>query len=102
MTGDCSQCGSSGPVQMHHTDYRPESITKLPLCQPCHSSEHTRLKREGVTLPGQYLRPAQSNREPIMIRIPPELLNRIDAAAKRLGLTRSAFIVQASARALGE
>ena len=35
-----------------------------------------------------------------MVRFPPELLTRIDRAAKRLGLTRSAFIVSSAAERL--
>ena len=41
-----------------------------------------------------------ANRKPIMVRFPPELLTRIDRAAKRLGLTRSAFIVSSAAERL--
>lgn len=40
------------------------------------------------------------NRKPTMIRIPPDILERIDTAAKRLGLTRSAFIVLSAAEKL--
>lgn len=40
------------------------------------------------------------NRKPTMIRIPPDLLSRIDEGAKRLGISRSAFIVQSSAEKL--
>jgi hypothetical protein len=40
------------------------------------------------------------NRKPTMIRIPPELLLRIDQGAKRLGISRSAFIVQSAAEKL--
>ena len=32
-----------------------------------------------------------------MIRVEPELLERIDACAKRLGLSRSAFLVSSAA-----
>jgi hypothetical protein len=39
-------------------------------------------------------------RRPIMVRFPPELLTRIDRAPKRLGLTRSAFIVSSAAERL--
>jgi predicted transcriptional regulator len=35
-----------------------------------------------------------------MIRIPPELLKRIDEGARRLGISRSAFIVQSAAEKL--
>jgi uncharacterized protein (DUF1778 family) len=35
-----------------------------------------------------------------MIRVEPKLLQRIDLAAKRLGITRSAFIVSSAAREL--
>jgi predicted HicB family RNase H-like nuclease len=40
------------------------------------------------------------NRKPTMIRIPPALLERIDFGAKRLGISRSAFIVQSAAEKL--
>lgn len=44
--------------------------------------------------------PEQANRKPTMIRIPPDLLVRIDRGAKRLGITRSAFIVSSAAEKL--
>ncbi len=40
----------------------------------------------------------KQNKEPIMIRIDPALLRRIDQAAKRLGISRSAFIVSSAAK----
>jgi predicted HicB family RNase H-like nuclease len=43
---------------------------------------------------------AHENKKPTMIRIDPELLKRIDNAAKRLGISRSAFIVSTAAREL--
>jgi predicted HicB family RNase H-like nuclease len=39
----------------------------------------------------------EQNKKPIMIRVDPSLLDRIDRAAKRLGISRSAFIVSSSA-----
>ncbi|BDC53222.1 hypothetical protein F183_A55370 (plasmid) [Bryobacterales bacterium F-183] len=39
-------------------------------------------------------------KEPIMVRIDPDLLKRIDSAAKRLGISRSAFIVSSTAERL--
>ncbi len=44
--------------------------------------------------------PEQENKKPTMIRIPPDLLQRIDKGAKRLGISRSAFIVQSAAEKL--
>jgi Ribbon-helix-helix protein, copG family len=41
-----------------------------------------------------------ANKKPIVIRIDPELLQRIDRGAKRLGLSRSGFIVSAAAEKL--
>jgi len=41
-----------------------------------------------------------ANKKPTMIRIPPDLLTRIDRGAKRLGISRSAFIVQSAAEKL--
>jgi uncharacterized protein (DUF4415 family) len=40
------------------------------------------------------------NKKPTMIRIDPDLLERIDRGAKRLGLSRSAFIVSSAAEKL--
>jgi hypothetical protein len=40
------------------------------------------------------------NKKPIMIRIAPEMLERFDRAAKRLGISRSAFIVSGAAEKL--
>jgi hypothetical protein len=40
------------------------------------------------------------NKKPIMIRVDPDMLKRIDRAAKRLGISRSAFIVSSSAMRL--
>jgi hypothetical protein len=39
----------------------------------------------------------EQNKKPIMIRVDPEMLDRIDRAAKRLGISRSAFIVSSAA-----
>jgi hypothetical protein len=44
--------------------------------------------------------PAEQNRKPTMIRIPHDILRRIDTTAKRLGISRSAFIVLATAEKL--
>jgi hypothetical protein len=41
-----------------------------------------------------------ANKKPIMIRIAPEMLERFDRAAKRLGISRSAFIVSGAAEKL--
>jgi hypothetical protein len=40
------------------------------------------------------------NRIPIMIRVDPDILARIDHAAKRLGISRSAFLVVSAAEKL--
>jgi hypothetical protein len=39
-------------------------------------------------------------RKPIMIRIQPDMLERIDKGAKRLGLTRTGFIISSTAEKL--
>ncbi len=39
----------------------------------------------------------EQNKKPIMIRVDLSMLNRIDRAAKRLGISRSAFIVSSAA-----
>jgi hypothetical protein len=40
------------------------------------------------------------NRKPTIVRFKPELMRRIDRAAERLGLSRSAFIASAAAEKL--
>ncbi|MBV9469974.1 MAG: ribbon-helix-helix protein, CopG family [Abitibacteriaceae bacterium] len=40
------------------------------------------------------------NKKPIMVRVDPDLLQRIDRAAKRLGISRSAFMVSSTAEKL--
>ena len=40
------------------------------------------------------------NKKPIMVRIDPAMVQRIDRAAKRLGISRSAFIVSSAAERL--
>ena len=40
------------------------------------------------------------NKKPIMVRIDPDMVTRIDRAAKRLGISRSAFIVSSAAERL--
>ena len=42
----------------------------------------------------------RTNKKQSTVRIPPELIKRIDRAAARLGISRSAFIVQSAAREL--
>ena len=48
----------------------------------------------------QELEERDQNKKPTMIRIAPDLLERIDRGAKRLGLSRSAFIVSSAAEKL--
>jgi hypothetical protein len=43
---------------------------------------------------------AAGGKKPILVRIEPELLARIAKAAKRLGISRAAFIVSSAAREL--
>jgi hypothetical protein len=49
---------------------------------------------------GQPPHVESANRKPVMLRIPADLLPRIDRAAKRLGLTRSGFLVSSAAERL--
>jgi hypothetical protein len=42
----------------------------------------------------------EQNKKPIIVRVDPDMLVRIDRAAKRLGLSRSAFIVSSAAEKL--
>lgn len=49
---------------------------------------------------GKPVEQPSTRKSPIMIRISPDLLDRIDRAAKRLSISRSAFIVQSAAERL--
>lgn len=40
------------------------------------------------------------NKKPITLRIDPDILKRVDRAAKRLGISRSAFMVSSAAEKL--
>jgi hypothetical protein len=42
----------------------------------------------------------RENKKPIMVRIDPDMLKRIDQGARRLGISRSAFIVSSAAEKL--
>lgn len=44
----------------------------------------------------------RGKREQITITLPPELIDRIDQRATRLGISRAAYLVQAVSRALDE
>lgn len=43
---------------------------------------------------------SDENKKPITLRIDPDILKRVDRAAKRLGISRSAFIVSSAAEKL--
>ena len=58
------------------------------------------IAKAGLHAPAPLPDTAKPPRKPTMIRIPPDLLTRIDAGAKRLGISRSAFIVLSSAEKL--
>lgn len=47
-----------------------------------------------------FVKESSPNRIPIMIRVDPDILSRIDHAAKRLGISRSAFLVVSAAEKL--
>jgi len=51
-----------------------------------------------VTAPSQTVR--DKNKKPTIIRVDPDILERVDRAAKRLGISRSAFIVLSAAEKL--
>jgi hypothetical protein len=49
---------------------------------------------------GELNQEESARRTPVMLRIPSDMLPRIDKAAKRLGLTRSGFLVSSTAERL--
>ena len=42
----------------------------------------------------------ESKKRPIMVRIPPDVLTRIDAGARRLGINRTAFLISSAVEKL--
>lgn len=54
----------------------------------------------GKPAPALVDEPRRQNKKPTPIRIDPDLLERIDRAAKRMGISRSAFIVSSVAERL--
>lgn len=56
------------------------------------------ISRAGVS--AAELDDQRPNKKQSTVRIPPDLIKRIDKAAARLGISRSAFIVQSAAREL--
>lgn len=47
----CAKCGAFGRIHRHHANYeKPLEVT--PLCTPCHSAEHKRIKEEKIKKEG--------------------------------------------------
>jgi len=60
---------------------------------------------EGATSPTRVIRASDSNaarKQPAMIRFAPELLARVDQAARRRGISRSAWIAFTLSKALDD
>ena len=55
-------------------------------------------KTAGAFISGASARIEHTSKKPILIRVDSELLERIDSCAKRLGLTRTAFLVSSAAQ----
>jgi hypothetical protein len=65
-----------------------------------HRTATTGEEAEALISKGEFpveLPAEEQNKKPIMIRVAPMMLERIDRAAKRLGISRSAFIVSSTA-----
>ena len=72
------------------------AIAKNPKCNPTVAGD--REAEAFISGAGQGTNNERDqNKKPTMIRIDPDLLERIDRGAKRLGISRSAFIVQSAA-----
>jgi predicted HicB family RNase H-like nuclease len=76
------------------------AIAKNPMRNTSETSEHQAAAFIAKTGKAEPEAAPEGNRKPTMIRIPPALLERIDKGAKRLGISRSAFIVQSAAEKL--
>jgi predicted HicB family RNase H-like nuclease len=80
------------------------AIAKKPNSKTTETADEERAKafitKSGALQTEPEQEPTEGNRKPTMIRIPPALLKRIDEGAKRLGISRSAFIVQSAAEKL--
>ena len=54
-----------------------------------------------ITAPEEDKAPkAKAKKEPVLVRVDPAMLERIDKAAARLGISRSAFMVSSAAERL--
>ena len=75
------------------------AIAKNPKRNP--SAKTERDAEAFISGVGQQAVEEQSeNKKPVMVRIDPNMIERIDRAAKRLGISRSAFIVSSAAERL--
>jgi hypothetical protein len=73
------------------------TITKNPKRNPVVANENqVQAFISGAGQPAVAVEQEQ-NKKPIMIRVDPGMIDRIDRAAKRLGISRSAFIVSSAA-----
>lgn len=53
-----------------------------------------------IAAAGKQSEEPRENKTPTIIRFPPGILERIDRAARRLGLSRSAFVASSTVREL--
>jgi hypothetical protein len=70
---------------------------------PRRNTPETPDRQAEAFISGEGVKPlatVRENRKATMIRIPPDILKRIDHGAKRLGISRSAVIVQSAAEKL--
>lgn len=76
----CKECGSLGPLQVHHIDldHSNDELSNLEvLCRPCHRAKH---------------KPTNPKTEMLFVRLKPSVVNDIREAAAADGMKVSAWI----------
>jgi hypothetical protein len=79
------------------------AIAKRPQRNPAEIADGTVDRKAEAFIAGagkQASEESSPHKKPILVRVDPGLLVRIDRAAKRLGLSRAAFMVSSSVKEL--
>jgi predicted HicB family RNase H-like nuclease len=82
----------------------------MPIAKKPGSNKNESAKNEGERAAEAFISgaskvaqpPERQNKTPVMLRFDPEVLKRVDAAAKRRGISRSAWIQFTVSRALDQ
>lgn len=78
------------------------TITKKPKSNQNASTAKTDEKAVQAFISGAGKAEEETGKKPVMIRFDPELLERVDAAARRRGISRAAWVQFTLSRALDQ